>query len=407
MKPLSGIKVLDLSRVLAGPYCAMMLADFGADVIKIEPPDIGDDARHFGPFTGAESAYFMSLNRNKRSMTLNFKHVAEVDLFREMAKQADVVLENYRPGTMEKFGLGYEQLRQLNPRLIYAACSGFGHSGPYMHKPAYDIIVQAMGGLMSITGPENGEPTRVGASVGDIIAGMFTAYGIMLALYERTHSGEGQKVDVGMLDCQLAVLENAISRYTTSGEVPRPLGNRHPSITPFAAFTAQDGQIIVGAGNDALWQRLCILLGQPQLASDKRFDSNAQRTANVKELTAILNGIFATRTIADWIERLEAAGLPCAPINSIDKVLADPHIQAREMIVELAHPVAGRQKMAGIPVKMSRTPGSVDTPAPLLGQHAIEILHEWFGWDEARTKRFFADVPPPPSRQAEQPRKAG
>ena len=389
MKALAGIRVLDLSRVLAGPYCTMMLADFGADIIKIEPPNVGDDSRAFGPFIGKESAYFMSLNRNKRSMTLNFKRQAECDLFKEMVKQADVVVENYRPGTMEKFGLGYDVLKQINPKLIYAACSGFGHTGPYRDKPAYDIIVQAMGGIMSITGAENGEPTRIGASVGDVIAGMFTAYGVMLAMYHRERTGEGQKVDVGMLDCQLAILENAIARYVTSGIVPGPLGNRHPSITPFSSYTASDGYIIVGAGNDRLWERLCNILERPDLIKDPRFDNNGNRTTNAKELGNILNGIFKARTINEWLGILEEAGLPCAPINTIDKIVNDPHIAARNMIVEVEHPVAGKLKMPGVPVKMSATPGTVETHAPLLGQHTGEILKEMLGWDQERVDSFF------------------
>ncbi|MEI7431610.1 MAG: CoA transferase [Betaproteobacteria bacterium] len=391
MKALEGIKILDLSRVLAGPYCTMMLADFGANIIKIEPPGVGDDSRAYGPFVGKESAYFMSLNRNKRSITLNFKREEEVELFREMVKQADVVVENYRPGTMEKFGLGYEELKKINPKLIYAACSGFGHSGPYMLKPAYDIIVQAMGGIMSITGPEGGEPTRVGASVGDIIAGMFTAYGVMLGLFHRERSGEGQKIDVGMLDCQVAVLENAIARYVVSGEVPKPLGNRHPSITPFAAFTAKDGHIIVGAGNERLWEHLCTLLGCTELMKDERFNSNGNRTNNVKELMLLLNSIFIKKTIAEWLESLEKAGLPCAPINDIEKIVNDPQIKERNMIIEVEHPVAGHLKMAGVPVKMSSTPVQVEFPTPMLGQHTAEILHEMFGWNKEKTELFFAE----------------
>lgn len=389
MKPLQGVKVLDLSRVLAGPYCTMMMADYGADIIKIEPPGEGDDSRAFGPFVGKESAYFMSLNRNKRSITMNFKRSEECELFKEMVKHVDVVVENYRPGTMEKFGLGYEELKAINPKLIYAACSGFGHTGPYRDKPAYDIIVQAMGGIMSITGPENGDPTRVGASVGDIIAGMFTAYGVMMALFHRERTGEGQKIDVGMLDCQLAVLENAIARYITSGNVPGPLGNRHPSITPFSSFTAKDGYIIVGAGNDRLWERLCNLLGRSDLVKDERFITNSKRTTNVKELNAILNDIFKDKTIEEWMTALEEAGLPCAPINTVDRVVNDPHIKAREMIVEVEHPVAGKFKMPGVPVKMSETPGSVERPAPMLGQHQTEIMKELLGWNEDKTKVFF------------------
>ena len=391
MKPLTGLRVLDLSRVLAGPYCAMMLADYGADIVKIEPPKVGDDSRAFGPFVGDESAYFMSLNRNKRSMTLNFKRQADCDLFKELVKHADIVLENYRPGTMEKFGLGYDELKKINPKIIYAACSGFGHSGPYQYKPAYDIIVQAMGGIMSITGPEGGEPCRVGASVGDIIAGMFTAYGIMMALHHRGNTGEGQKVDVGMLDCQVAVLENAIARYVTSGSVPTPLGNRHPSISPFSSFTAQDGHIIVGAGNDRLWTKLCNILEKPELLTDSRFDNNSNRTAHVKELTGILNEVFSKKTIAEWMTVLEEAELPCAPINTVDKIVNDPQIKAREMIVEVEHPVAGHLKMAGLPIKMSATPGAVERPAPLLGQHTAELLKEILGWDEAKTAKFFAE----------------
>ena len=391
MKPLTGLRVLDLSRVLAGPYCAMMLADYGADVVKIEPPKVGDDSRAYGPFVGKESAYFMSLNRNKRSMVLNFKLQAHCDLFKEMVKHADVVLENYRPGTMEKFGLGYDELKQINPNIIYAACSGFGHSGPYQYKPCYDVIAQAMGGIVSITGPENGEPCRVGASIADIIAGMFTAYGIMMALWHREKSGEGQKVDVAMLDSQVAILENAIARYVTSGDVPKPLGNRHPSISPFGAFTAKDGLIIVGAGNDRLWVKLCNILGKPELIEDPRFVNNGNRTVNIKELIPILNEVFCTKTINEWMEVLETAELPCAPINTIDRMVNDPQIKARNMIVEVEHPVAGHLKMAGVPVKMSATPGAVERPAPLLGQHTAELMKEILGWDEEKTTKFFAE----------------
>ena len=389
MQIFQGIRVLDLSRVLAGPYCSMMLADYGADIIKIEPPKVGDDSRAYGPFVGSESAYFMSINRNKRSIELNFKNPAQVALFKELILHADVVVENYRPGTMEKFGLGYDVLKEINPKIIYAACSGFGHSGPYRDKPAYDIIVQAMGGMMSITGPEGGEPTRIGASVGDIIAGMFTAYGIAMALFHRERTGAGQKVDVGMLDCQLAVLENAIARYTTTGDIPRPLGNRHPSITPFSSYTAADGHIIVGAGNERLWLKLCALLGKQELPDDPRFATNAARTAHVNELAIIFNDIFRHKTIAEWLQILEAEGIPCAPINTVDKVISDPHIISREMIVEIDHPIAGKTKIPGIPVKLSATPGAIHSPAPTLGQHTTEILQEILGWDEEKTEKFF------------------
>jgi CoA:oxalate CoA-transferase len=379
MKPLKKLVVLDLTRVLAGPYASMILADFGADVIKIESPDTGDDSRAFGPFIGKESAYFMSLNRGKRSMTLNLKETKAKELFREMVKKADVVLENYRPGTMEKFGLGYEELKAINPRIIYAACSGFGHTGPYASKPAYDVIVQGMGGIMSITGQEDGEPTRVGASIGDITAGLFTAIGIMIAAYHREITGVGQKVDVAMLDCQVAILENAISRYLTSGIVPKPIGNRHPSITPFEAFRAKDGYVIIAIGNDKLWEKFCNLISRPELVSDERFVTNGKRTENQKALKAILDTVFPQRTVEEWLQDIDDAGIPCGPINAVDSIIADPQIKAREMIVETEHPIAGVIKMAGVPIKLSATPGAVEKAAPLLGQHTEEILCELLG----------------------------
>jgi CoA:oxalate CoA-transferase len=379
MKPLKDIVVLDLTRVLAGPYCGMVLADYGCNVIKIESPGEGDDSRAFGPFVGKESAYFMSLNRNKRSMTLNLKEQEARELFKKMVAKADIVLENYRPGTMEKFGLGYDELKKLNPQIIYGACSGFGHTGPYSQKPGYDILAQAMGGIMSITGPEDGEPVRVGASIGDIIAGLFTTIGVLMALHHRTLTGEGQKIDVSMLDCQVAILENAIARYFVNGVAPKPLGTRHPSITPFDAFKSKDGAIIVGAGNDRLWEKLCDIIGRPELKADERFKSNALRTQNFKDLYTYLNSAFQDKATAEWIVDLEAAGIPCGPINPIDKVVTDPQILSREMIVETSHPVAGPVKMAGVPIKMSATPGSVDTPAPMLGQHSAEILGEILG----------------------------
>lgn len=379
MKPLEGVIVLDLSRVLAGPYASMILADFGADVIKIEMPGQGDDSRAFGPFVGQESVYFMSLNRNKRSMTLNLKHPEAQDIFKKMVAKADVVLENYRPGVMDGFGLGYDVLKKINPRLIYAACSGFGQTGPYRHRPAYDVIVQGMGGIMSITGQEGGEPTRVGASIGDITAGLFTAIGIMMALYHRNVTGEGQMVDVGMLDCQVAILENAIARYYASGKAPEPIGNRHPSITPFEAFKAKDGYVIIAVGNDRLWQEFCQLIGRPELVKDERFVTNPKRTENQKALKAILDTIFPTKTVDEWLTELDKAGIPCGPINTVDRVVKDPHIQERHMVVETQHPVAGKVKMAGVPIKMSATPGAVERPAPTLGQHTEEILREMLG----------------------------
>ncbi|MDP3058159.1 MAG: CoA transferase, partial [bacterium] len=371
---LSGIKVLDLSRVLAGPYCAMVLADLGAEVVKVEMPDVGDDSRAFGPFVGKESAYFMSLNRNKQSITLNLKEQAAKEVFLELVKKFDVIIENYRPGTMEKLGLGYERLAQVNPRIIYAAVSGFGHSGPYKLKPAYDVVVQGMGGIMSITGTPDGSPTRVGASIGDITAALFTAIGILAALNHRNETGRGQMVDVAMLDSQVAILENAIARYEVSGQVPGRIGNRHPSITPFTAVVANNGYLIIAIGNDNLWVQFCKLVGREELGKDPLFATNKDRTANWSIMEPILAEIFATKSVETWIDILEAAGIPCGPINTIDKVLADPQVIARNMIEEVDHPVAGKLKMAGCPIKLSGTPvGSIRMPAPLLGQHTEEV----------------------------------
>lgn len=379
MKALQDLVVLDLTRVLAGPYASMMLADFGANVIKIETPNGGDDSRAFGPFAGTESVYFMSLNRNKRSMTLNLKSPEGKQLFIDMVKKADIVLENYRPGTMEKLGLGYETLQEINPRIIYAACSGFGHTGPYSKRPAYDVIVQGMGGIMSITGQEDGEPTRVGASIGDINAGLFTVIGILTALHHRTQTGKGQKVDVAMLDCQVAILENAIARYLASGNVPKPLGNRHPSITPFEPFKAIDGHVIIAVGNDKLWEKFCNLIGRPELIQDERFATNPKRTENQRALKAILDTVFPQKTVAQWLEELDKEGIPCGPLNTVDKVIEDPQIKARDMIVEAVHSVAGPVKMAGVPIKLSLTPGGIEKAAPLLGEDTEEILKEMLG----------------------------
>lgn len=388
---LEGIKILDLTRVLAGPYATMILADLGADVIKIEMPKTGDDAREFGPFVGKESAYFMSLNRNKRSITLNLKSQTAKDLFIEMVKEADVVIENFRPGTMEKLGLGYEDLKNINPAIIYAASSGFGHTGPYSKRAAYDGVVQAMGGIMSITGEKGGKPTRVGPSIGDIAAGMFTSIGILAALQYRNATGVGQKVDVAMLDCQVAMLENAISRYVVTGDVPGPAGNRHSSIVPFEPFDTSDGEIMIAAGNDALWAKLCSVMGRSDLAEHESFKTNLLRSTNYDALRPMISEVIQTKTTQEWQQILDNAGVPNGPINTVDKVLEDPQVKAREMIVEIEHPVAGKLKMPGVPVKLSETPGSVRRPAPLLGQHTEEILKELLGFTDEKIEQLKAE----------------
>jgi CoA:oxalate CoA-transferase len=386
---LEGIRVLDLTRVLAGPYATMVLADLGAEVIKIEIPGTGDDSRQFGPYCNGESAYFMSLNRNKRSITMNLKLEQARALFLEMIPKVDVLVENFRPGAMDRLGLGYEILKQHNPALIYAASSGFGHTGPYSQRPAYDAVVQAMGGIMSLTSPEyGGPPTRVGTSVGDITAGLFTAIGILAAVYHRQQTGQGQFVDVAMLDCQVAILENAISRFTLTGEVPCPTGNRHPSIVPFEPFQTADGQIMLAVGNDAIWKTFCRVAGLDDLCQDTRFNTNSRRGDHHAELKPLLAIRMLEKTTAQWQQIFDESGVPNGPINRIDQVLQDPQVLARQMIQEIDHPLAGKMKIPGIPVKLSETPGEIKMPAPMLGEHTDYILKEVFGYSEPEIEQF-------------------
>ncbi len=391
MGPLEGLKVLDMTRVLAGPYCTMMLGDLGADVIKIESPGKGDDARHFGPYQNGESAYFMSLNRNKRSMTLDLKNPKAIEIIKHLVKQVDVIVENFRPGTMEKLGIGYDALKEINPKLVYAAASGFGHTGPYSLRPAYDGVVQAMGGIMSITGPKDGEPTRVGPSIGDIAAGLFTTIGVLAAINHRHHTGIGQKVDVAMLDCQVAMLENAIARYVVTNEVPKPAGNRHTSIVPFEPFDTSNSQIVVAAGNDALWKKFCEVANLVALIADPLFAKNPDRNKNYEQLRPILAEKMLEKTTEEWQLLLDQAGVPNGPINSIDQVITNEQVLAREMIVEVNHPTAGALKMPGVAIKLSETPGSIRTAAPLLGQHNRELLKEFFNYSEADIDALLAE----------------
>ena len=356
--PFSGLLVVDLTRVLAGPYCAMMLGDMGARVIKIEPPVKGDDSRHYGPYLTApsgtvKSGYFISVNRGKQSIALDLKADADRGVFEALLARADVVIENYRGGTMEKLGYGYDALKERYPRLIYAAVSGFGHTGPYAKRPAYDMIAQAMGGVMSLTGHPGGAPVRVGTSTGDITAALFATIGIATALYDRERTGRGQKVDVAMLDAQVAVLENAITRYVATGEVPGKLGSRHPSIAPFAAFATKDGHIAIAAGNDDLWARVAKVLGREELIRDERFRTNPSRVAHVEAMAEEMEQALSARASKDWLVALEAAGVPCGPLNDVADVMADPQVLARNMIVESLDPDLGPIRMQGNPVKLS------------------------------------------------------
>ena len=378
--PLAGTLVLDLTRVLAGPYCTMVLADLGARVIKIEPPGTGDDSRHIGPFVNGKSAYFMSINRGKESIALDLKAAPDRAIFERLLAHGDVLVENYRGGTMEKLGFGWDTLHPRFPRLIYAAASGFGHTGPYRTRAAYDMVVQGMGGIMSLTGHPGSPPTRVGTSVGDITAGLFTAIGINAALAERARTGLGRKVDVGMLDCQIAILENAIARYVSTGKVPGPLGARHPSITPFEAFRTADGWMIVAAGNDGLFRRLCGALGRAELADNPLFASNEKRTLHAEALKAEIEQALAARDTTAWLDALDRAGIPCAPINDVAAALADPQIASRNMVVTAEDPEAGTLRMAGNPIKLSGVDDpTTRRPAPALDADRARILAEFGG----------------------------
>jgi CoA:oxalate CoA-transferase len=370
--PLEGIVVVDLTRVLAGPFCTMMLADLGARVIKVERPETGDDARQIGPFVNGLSAYFASLNRGKESVTLDLHVDEDRAVFDELLASGDVVVENFRGGTFERLGYGWDHLHERYPRLVYAAVSGFGHTGPYATRPAYDMVVQAMGGVMSITGHEGGEPTRVGTSIGDILGGLFTAVGIVTALFHRAVTGESTNVDVSMLDCQVASLENAIARYMASGVAPGPLGAHHPSIAPFGAFRTGDGWLVVAAGNDTLFARLCDVIERPSLAEDTRFATNPARTERRSELEAQLEAVFTTATTQQWLARLEAADIPCGPINDVAAVLADPQVRARNMVVGVDDERLDGFAVAGNPIKLSAFPdpptrGPVPDLAPRRG----------------------------------------
>lgn len=384
--PFSGILVVDLTRVLAGPYAALLMAELGARVIKVEPPKTGDDSRHIGPFVktksgGTKSGYFMSINRGKQSIALDLKAEGDRKIFDALLSRADVLIENYRGGTMEKLGYGWEALKEKYPRLIYAAVSGFGHTGPYAKRPAYDMVVQAMGGIMSLTGHPGAPPTRVGSSIGDLTAGLFTAIGIASALYDRTKSGRGQKVDVAMLDSQVAILENAIARYVATGEVPGPLGSRHPSIAPFAAFKTGDGHIVIAAGNDTLFARMAEILGRPEWASDARYVTNPARMQHWQALHAEMEGALEAHTSKEWLARLGEAGIPCGPLNDVADVMADPQVRARNMIVTADDPDLvpdiGPLKMQGNPIKLSayEDPKTRD-PAPDLDGNRQAILKE-------------------------------
>jgi CoA:oxalate CoA-transferase len=351
--PLSGITVVDLSRILAGPYCTLLMAEMGARVIKVEPPKGGDDARAYGPFVNGKSTYFASVNRGKESIALDLKADADRKIFEKLLEKADVVVENFRPGTMEKLGYGWETLHAKYPQLIYASASGFGHTGPNSKDPAYDMVMQGMGGIMSITGNEGQPPSRVGMSVGDIGAGLYTAVAVNAAIVHRLKTGESTKVDIAMFDCQLALLENAIMRYTVEKEIPGPLGARHPTITPFEAFATSDGSMIIAAGNDSLFIKMCEALGRSDMATNPEYKSNALRQKSQKKLKQEIESVLKTNTTDHWIAVVSKGGVPCGPINNIAQAIAHPQVAARNMLVEVPDGSGGTLKLAGNPLKMS------------------------------------------------------
>ena len=378
--PLAGVRVLDLTRVLAGPYCTMFLGDLGAEVVKIEQPGVGDDTRGWGPpFVGGESAYFLCVNRNKQSLTVNLKSAEGISLVRQLAERADVLIENFRPGAMEQFELGYEQLQAANPKLIYASLSGFGADGPMAAMPGYDLIVQAWGGLMSITGSEESGPMKVGVAIIDLVAGLMLGKSIAAALYAREKNGVGQKLDTSLLEAEVAVLINAGSNYLVSGKVPGRWGNAHPTIVPYQSFQTEDSYLVIGVASEGIWQRFCVAIGKAEFAEDPRFQRNPDRVANREALIAILSELFRSRNNATWLELLRQAEVPCAPIQTIDQVFQSPQVLHRSMLVEVAHPTAGTVCMAGLPVKFSATPASVRLAPPLLGEHSGQVLSSWLG----------------------------
>ena len=387
---LDGVTVLDLTRVLSGPYCTMMLADMGARVVKVEQPGKGDDTRAWGPpFQAGESAYFLSVNRNKESLTLNLKHPDGRRVLDALLERADVLVENFRPGTLERMGLGYADVSRRRPGLVYCSISGFGQTGPRRREPGYDAVLQGEGGLMSITGEQDGPAYRLGVAIADIVSGMFSAYGVAAALLARHRTGRGQLVDVGMLDAVAAVLTYQAGIYFATGAAPGRLGNRHPTITPYESLAAADGELVVAVGNDQLWRTFCGVLGADDLADDPRFRTNKDRVAARETLRPMLVERLRARPAAEWLADLKAAGVPCGGVRDLEQVFTDPQVLERAMVVALDHPIAGAIRQLGVPVKLDGTPGAVRTPPPTLGQHTAAILGE-LGIGDAEAARLRA-----------------
>jgi crotonobetainyl-CoA:carnitine CoA-transferase CaiB-like acyl-CoA transferase len=389
-RPLAGVRVLDLTRVLAGPFCSMILGDMGAEVIKIEEPGKGDDTRSWPPFVGGEATYFMAVNRNKQSLTLNLKAPEGRGILQKLARRSDVVLENFRTGTMERLGLGYKALAKLNPRLIYCAISGFGESGPEAARAGYDLVVQAESGIMDITGFEDGPPVKVGTSIADLVAGMSAAHGVSLALLARHRTKRGQKVEISMQDAMAALLTYQAGIYFGTGARPGRRGNKHPSIVPYEVFRAADAYLTLGVANNSLWERCCAALEHPELMKDPRYATETARVQNRDVLVPRLNEILGTRTADDWMKRFEAVGVPAGRIRTVAEVCESPHLMARGMIVTLPHPKAGALRVLGVPVRLHATPGRAATAPPLLGQHTERVLRGVLGLKRSDVARLRA-----------------
>lgn len=379
MQPLHGIRVLDLSRVLAGPYCTMVLSDLGADVIKVESPE-GDETRGWGPpFIAGESAYYLCVNRNKRSIVVDFKTEEGHKILHELIKRTDVLVENFRPGTLRRFALDFESASAINPKLIYCSISGFGQTGPLRDKPGYDFMIQAMGGLMSITGEPDGEPMKVGVAVADLFAGQNASIAILAALQARAQTGKGQHLDISLFDSQVAMLANVASNYLVSGNLPKRYGNAHANIVPYQSFQASDAWFVVAVGNDKQFEKLCSVIGESQLVKDARFGLNSERVKNRDLLIEIVKPIFLQRTAGEWLAALENAGIPCGPINTLDKVFSMPQVEARDLLIHMEHSKIGSLRLVGSPLKFSDTPVEYKLPPPKLGEHTEEVLRELFG----------------------------
>jgi len=378
--PLEGTKVIDLTRILAGPYCTQALADAGADVVKIEEPGKGDDTRGWGPpFVNGQAVYFLSVNRGKRGITLNLKSPDGRQILGRLLETADVLVENFRPGTLDRLGFDWESVRRRHPRLVYASVSGYGPDGPWGGRPGYDAVIQGEGGLMSLTGSPDGPPFRVGASIADVLAGMTAFQGIVLALLRRQRTGEGARVDVSLLESLLPTFAYHASTYLLTGKVPRRLGNRHPSLAPYETFDAADGPVVLAVGSEGLWRSFCQSMGEPALAEDPRFRTNALRVANYDALRAHLAARLATRTVDEWLRDWEAAGIPCGRVRTVAEALDLPQVAARGLLVDVEHPVAGAGKYVGSPIHLSDSERSSRRPPPALGQHTEEVLRERLG----------------------------